>query len=372
MFLHTDKLGKVAITIEEDYWSNDKDYDKLTIVEKEGLFGTFISRKPVPAGTPLTDRKFWIPFSSLKEEIVVAFNELVHDLNETKESIDEKEVNLYAAIRSVIAGGVALKQGFGDDEEYGISQKALTEFKEDVEEDISNINDIIGEDETEGTLKGRIGALENSDTTINQRITEETNRAQTAETALANGIAGLTQSNVVIGALPQSGVVNTIYRVPGESNYKDYAWNGSTFVELAQYDNAIDDEPIEGSNNLIKSGAVFNELNDEIFTSQDDIITEEMGAKLAYQANGTYATSSNRVVILSNVIPENCVSVTVSSYFDFAIAFVKVNDDSLVTPYNGQAVTLYNNTGYISAQKRTLNLPNADVNRVHLQIQTGF
>lgn len=273
MFLHTDKLGKVAITIEEDYWSNDKDYDKLTIVEKEGLFGTFISRKPVPAGTPLTDRKFWIPFSSLKEEIVVAFNELVSDLNETKEIIDEKEANLYAAIRSVIAGGVALKQEFGDDEEYGISQKVLTEFKEDIEEDISNINDIIGEDEVEGTLKGRIGALENSDITINQRIIEESNRAKTAEAALTNGIEGLTQSNIIIGALPQSGAANTIYRVPGENSYKDYAWNGSSFTELAEYDNAIDDIPTTESNNLVKSGGVFATIKplQEALTSWNEL-----------------------------------------------------------------------------------------------------
>lgn len=75
MQLQIDKLGKVSITIEESYWDINKDYDKLTVVEKEGTFGTYISRKPVPAGSLLTDRTYWIPFSSLKEDIVLDYAE---------------------------------------------------------------------------------------------------------------------------------------------------------------------------------------------------------------------------------------------------------------------------------------------------------
>lgn len=77
MQLQIDKLGKVSITVEKGYWDINKDYDKLTVVEKEGIFGTFISRKPVPAGTVLTDREYWIPFSSLKEEIIIDYNQFI-------------------------------------------------------------------------------------------------------------------------------------------------------------------------------------------------------------------------------------------------------------------------------------------------------
>ena len=139
MRLSVDKLGKVAITIEENYWSNTKDYDKLTIVEQEGVFGTFISRKPVPAGTVLTDRKYWIPFSSLKEEIVLQFNEVVNELRDLEVSVDEKEAEIYKAIASIVAGGVALKQSFGDSEEFGISQKVLTESRDDLQAQIDAI-----------------------------------------------------------------------------------------------------------------------------------------------------------------------------------------------------------------------------------------
>lgn len=88
-----DYLGKVSCTVSKDYWSSEKDYDKLTIVEKEGVFGTFISRKPVLAGTPLTNREFWIPFSSVKESIVLDYNSFKDkydkQLNDYKVSLND-------------------------------------------------------------------------------------------------------------------------------------------------------------------------------------------------------------------------------------------------------------------------------------------
>lgn len=74
MELQTDNLGKVSVTIEKDYWDINKDYDKLTIVQVQDKYKTYISRKPVPAGAVLTDREYWIPFSSLKEDIILDYN----------------------------------------------------------------------------------------------------------------------------------------------------------------------------------------------------------------------------------------------------------------------------------------------------------
>lgn len=98
MQLVIDKLGKVAVTVEESYWNIDKDYDKLTIVEKEGIFGTYISRKPVPAGTELTNRLYWIPFSSVKESIVLDYNKFLDTckkvLDGHTEELSEHETRL--------------------------------------------------------------------------------------------------------------------------------------------------------------------------------------------------------------------------------------------------------------------------------------
>lgn len=59
-------------------------------------------------------------------------------------------------------------------------------------------------------------------------------------------------------ANPEEGV---IYRVIDRVNtppqyYSDYMWNGTSMVQMARYNNAIDDEPTPGSNNLVKSGGV--------------------------------------------------------------------------------------------------------------------
>lgn len=69
-----DKLGKVSVTVEKDYHSLDKEYPKLTIVEEKNAFKTYVSRKPVPVGTQLTDREYWIPFSGVTESIVLDYN----------------------------------------------------------------------------------------------------------------------------------------------------------------------------------------------------------------------------------------------------------------------------------------------------------
>lgn len=64
------KLGKTSITVEKDYHNSKKEYNKLTIVEEEGAFKTYLSRKPVPVGIELTNREYWIPFSGVLESIV--------------------------------------------------------------------------------------------------------------------------------------------------------------------------------------------------------------------------------------------------------------------------------------------------------------
>lgn len=71
-------------------------------------------------------------------------------------------------------------------------------------------------------------------------------------------------------ASPSEGV---IYRVIDRANtppqyYSDYMWNGTAMVLMATYDNAIDDEPTAGSNNLVKSGGVQKENSKKVSSSQ--------------------------------------------------------------------------------------------------------
>lgn len=57
-----EQLGKVAITVDEAYWSKDKSYDRLVIVEDKNSSFCYLSRIPVPAGdlNDLSNRKYWI------------------------------------------------------------------------------------------------------------------------------------------------------------------------------------------------------------------------------------------------------------------------------------------------------------------------
>ena len=47
--------------------------------------------------------------------------------------------------------------------------------------------------------------------------------------------AGLTETDIIVGALPSSGTANKIYRVPGTGSYSDYMWDGTQFVLMATY-----------------------------------------------------------------------------------------------------------------------------------------
>lgn len=78
--------------------------------------------------------------------------------------------------------------------------------------------------------------------------------------------AGLSKTNVeIVAALPEVGVANTIYRVTGSDGYADYMFDAddlSTAVLLATYGNGIDEEPVAGSENLVKSGGVKKKLSE--------------------------------------------------------------------------------------------------------------
>ena len=56
------QLGKVAITVEKEYWNKNTSYDRLVVVEEKNSSFCYLSRIPVPAGEKnnLNDREYWI------------------------------------------------------------------------------------------------------------------------------------------------------------------------------------------------------------------------------------------------------------------------------------------------------------------------
>ena len=116
-------------------------------------------------------------------------------------------------------------------------------------------------------------------------IKTELNRIDGNITMLNDLYEALTQSALVIVQSTDTWPVaspasSTIYRVVDRVNtppqyYSDYMWNGSAMVLMAQYDNAIDDVPTAGSDNLVKSGGVaktygWYENNPEYIVAKTD------------------------------------------------------------------------------------------------------
>ena len=142
-----------------------------------------------------------------------------------------------------------------------------------------------------------------------------TGRVSTNETDIANlqaAYAALTQNDVIIvnGALPSSGQQqNKIYRQPDQDHtppqfYSDYMWNGSDWFLMATYDNAIDDEPTAGSNNLVKSDGIYENFLSII--SDDSSIDIPISLEKYYDpqgnlVNGGWAWNHSPLLVLATV-----------------------------------------------------------------------
>lgn len=91
MKLNVDKLGKVAITVEKNYHSVSKAYDRLVIVEERNTYTTYISRRPVPVGKQLSDREYWIPLGRRSNTVSVNNFIILNSTNDLPATQDEVE-----------------------------------------------------------------------------------------------------------------------------------------------------------------------------------------------------------------------------------------------------------------------------------------
>ena len=96
---------------------------------------------------------------------------------------------------------------------------------------------------------------------VNVYVCDPTAREQIAE--LQELYEALTQSDIIVGTLPASGVANKIYRVPGTTSYSDYMWNGSQFVKMAEYNNGVDSEFDPNSDNLASEKATADYMDEK-------------------------------------------------------------------------------------------------------------
>lgn len=102
----------------------------------------------------------------------------------------------------------------------------------------------------------------------------------------------------VVDTLPTTGKANKIYRLVGTTSYSDYMYNTddlNTPILMATYNNAIENEPTPGSNNLVKSGGVAAAM---VF---DISAYHSTGSTLATYADLTSALGTNGANVPSEV-----------------------------------------------------------------------
>ena len=103
------KLGKTSVTVEKDYHSSEKEYNKLTVVEEQGTFKTYLSRKPVPVGTELTNREYWICFSGVLESITFDYLKFKRDYASGNALEDNAIITRHILDRNIERIKIALK-----------------------------------------------------------------------------------------------------------------------------------------------------------------------------------------------------------------------------------------------------------------------
>lgn len=124
------------------------------------------------------------------------------------------------------------------------------------------------------------------------------NNGTTAETKfglLQEAYSALTQSDIVVVAdhtAVSSPQANTIYREQGTTTYSDWMYYDSSWKKMAEYDNAIDDVPTEDSDNLVKSGGIYDATPSNVGTGNeaDFEISDEYKNVLCVFNNGHIKT----------------------------------------------------------------------------------
>ena len=134
MLLQIDELGNVTINVAD--WDINESFPARTITTDYSTWIAYISRKEVPAGTPITDIKYWKPLTRIQTQ-------LLFDYIKFKEEVDVERAlfgkilasyqgmiqDLQSQMQSFIetaSGGQAFSTHFGNSDLMGITQKTLT------------------------------------------------------------------------------------------------------------------------------------------------------------------------------------------------------------------------------------------------------
>lgn len=126
MELNKDNLGVVGITVDD--WDITKSFKPKTITTDYSSWICYISRRAVPANTPITNSYYWKPIVRLEPQVSFDYNAF----KKTIETIVESFIR-------TASGGQAFSDDFGDSEVMGITQKTLTIFRDNIQQQINEL-----------------------------------------------------------------------------------------------------------------------------------------------------------------------------------------------------------------------------------------
>lgn len=135
MRAEVEHLGNVTLSVEDWYIGNS--YPARCITTNYGNWTTYISRKAVPANTPITDINYWKPIARLDQQILLDYDTFKKDIiarieafglviKSLHDRIDDFEVQMQSFLATA-SGGQAFSNKYGNSEVMGVTQKALTE-----------------------------------------------------------------------------------------------------------------------------------------------------------------------------------------------------------------------------------------------------
>ena len=103
-------IGRRIVPVHGGVWDRTKSYEELTIVLHEASGDSYISRRPVPAGTVIGDQNYWMLYSLYSAQIHEAeqhLNEATEDVRNRISASEQKVSSALSATEKKVADELA-------------------------------------------------------------------------------------------------------------------------------------------------------------------------------------------------------------------------------------------------------------------------
>lgn len=111
----------VIVVADDPIWNDSTSYEYMTLVASTDFGQSYLSRKDVPAGTPLTNKEYWLPVASYNAQLAAVMN-MVRNRVKMFQTVSDMVNDSEASV-----GDVCLTLGFHDANDGGSAFYYVTE-----------------------------------------------------------------------------------------------------------------------------------------------------------------------------------------------------------------------------------------------------